>query len=91
VWLVAHEDETRRAGIEEKCNGPINHRARFNGGIGFPMFGDCKPNVASAMDGAAPKRPAKLFGWNTSLKSAKELTTIPPIKNRIITSVIVSA
>src|ERR1700745_3494283 len=39
------------------------------------------PTVASAMDGAAPKRPAKLLGRRTSPSSANALITAPPIRN----------
>jgi len=40
-------------------------------------------NVASATEGAAPNKPAKLFGVNTSPSSAKVETDIPPMKKRI--------
>src|SRR5438105_1340087 len=40
------------------------------------------PRVASATEGAAPKRPAKLLGFSRSPKTAKAETTIPPVRNR---------
>ena len=39
--------------------------------------------MASATDGAAPNRPAKLFGLNRSPKRAKVETDTPPIRKRI--------
>src|ERR1700730_11477527 len=39
------------------------------------------PTVASAIEGAAPKRPAKLFGRKTSPSSANTLITAPPMRN----------
>src|SRR5438270_3441002 len=39
------------------------------------------PTVAKAIEGAAPKSPAKLFGRRTSPSSAKALITAPPIRN----------
>src|ERR1700683_1962724 len=39
-------------------------------------------SVARATDGAAPKSPAKLFGFKTSLIAAKLQTIIPPITKR---------
>src|ERR1700750_488911 len=39
------------------------------------------PTVASAIEGAAPKRPAKLFGRRTSPSNANALITAPPIRN----------
>src|ERR1700709_729773 len=41
------------------------------------------PSVASATDGAAPNKPAKLFGRGMSPRSAKAETTRPPRKKRI--------
>jgi hypothetical protein len=46
-----------------------------------------RTSVANAMEGAAANRPAKLFGWNTSPKTAKAETKVPPIKKRSNNSV----
>jgi hypothetical protein len=40
-------------------------------------------NVASATEGAAPNKPAKLFGLKRSPRSAKVETDIPPMMKRI--------
>src|ERR1700759_777195 len=40
------------------------------------------PSVASATEGAAPKRPAKLLGLNMSPRMANNETARPPITNR---------
>jgi len=44
--------------------------------------------VASAIDGAAPNNPAKLFGLKTSPRTAKRLTTKPPTINLTTISLI---
>ncbi len=41
-----------------------------------------KPRVASAIDGAAPNSPAKLWGLNRSLRAANSETNTPPTRNR---------
>src|SRR5258705_197061 len=46
------------------------------------------PSVASATDGAAPKRPAKVLGRRTSPSMAKADTTAPPTMKRRTYSVI---
>src|ERR1700688_4942416 len=52
----------------------------------FPFAAIVSPRVASAMDGAAPNNPAKLFGFSTSLRAANADTATPPIRNRKIRS-----
>ena len=47
-------------------------------------------NVARATEGAAPNRPAKLFGLKSSPSSANVETDIPPIKKRMRISFIMS-
>src|ERR1700735_1508298 len=44
--------------------------------------------VASAIEGAALKSPAKLFGRRTSPSMANTLTTAPPTRKRISKSII---
>src|SRR5580704_253448 len=44
------------------------------------------PSVVSAMEGAAPKRPAKLLGRTISAMTAKSETMMPPIKKRATSS-----
>jgi hypothetical protein len=39
-------------------------------------------SVANAIDGAAPKSPAKLFGCNASPNAANAETAIPPAMKR---------
>lgn len=46
--------------------------------------------VASATEGAAPNKPAKLFGLKRSPSSAKVETDIPPIIKRIRISFIMA-
>lgn len=48
-----------------------------------PSVAIVSAKVASATDGAAPKSPAKLFGFNTSPMIAKTDTTAPPTRKRI--------
>src|SRR5580700_6767662 len=52
----------------------------------LPLAAIVSPRVASAMEGAAPNNPAKLFGLSTSPKAANAETTIPPITKRKIRS-----
>jgi hypothetical protein len=49
----------------------------------FPFPSMVIPNVANAIEGAAPNNPAKLFGFKTSPRTAKTETTRPPTKKRI--------
>jgi hypothetical protein len=49
----------------------------------FPFASIVIPSVASAIEGAAPNNPAKLFGFKTSPRTAKTETTRPPTKKRI--------
>ncbi len=49
----------------------------------LPSLAIVSPKVASAIDGAAPNNPAKLFGLNKSPRSANTETATPPIRNRI--------
>src|SRR5579862_7696667 len=46
------------------------------------------PSVASAIEGAAPNRPAKLLGRSTSPKTANAETATPPIIKRMTYSII---
>src|SRR5438046_6847623 len=48
-----------------------------------PSFATVRTIVARATDGAAPKSPAKLFGFNVSLRTANMETMIPPKITRI--------
>src|SRR5581483_10025204 len=48
-------------------------------------------SVASATDGAAPNKPAKLFGRSTSPSAANADTAQPPIRKRQSSCVIVHA
>jgi hypothetical protein len=41
-----------------------------------------RPRVARAIEGEAPKRPAKLLGRKMSARIAKRLTTTPPMRKR---------
>ena len=55
----------------------------------LPELTTVSPSVASATDGAAPNNPAKLFGLHISPRTAKDETTMPPIRKRRAISVIV--
>src|SRR5712672_785613 len=57
----------------------------------LPFRAIVKGIVARATDGAAPSRPAKLFGFRTSPRIAKIETTTPPTTNRTRNSVIVNS
>src|SRR5665213_629496 len=57
----------------------------------FPFFETVSASVASATEGAAPKRPAKLFGENSPPRNENTATTAPPIKNLRRSSVNLSA
>jgi len=46
-----------------------------------PFFTMVKPMVARAIEGAAPKSPAKLLGRKRSLIRANRLTIVPPMRN----------
>ena len=71
---------------KKKTNAPaIMERASVAACI-FPFAAMVRPSVASAMDGAAPNNPAKLFGFSTSPKAANAETATPPITNRKIRS-----
>jgi hypothetical protein len=48
----------------------------------FPSAKTVNPRVAKATDGAAPNRPAKLFGFSTSPRQANRETIVPPTRNR---------
>ena len=48
----------------------------------FPSAKIVSPSVARATDGAAPNKPAKLFGFSTSLRQANSKTIVPPTRNR---------
>src|ERR1035441_10548810 len=51
-----------------------------------PSVATVNPRVASAIDGAAPNRPAKLFGRTASPTNAKADTSVPPIRKRRMSS-----
>src|SRR5437868_7640674 len=51
--------------------------------LSLPSVTTESANVASATEGAAPNKPAKLFGLKTSPSSAKVETDIPPMMKRI--------
>src|SRR5215470_7633673 len=53
-----------------------------------PSFMMVRPSVATATEGAAPNSPAKLFGLNTSPRTEKKETAIPPIRKRTRSSFI---
>lgn len=71
---------------KKKTNAPaIMERASVAAYI-FPFAAIVRPREASAMEGAAPNNPAKLFGFSTSPNAANADTMIPPITNRKIRS-----
>jgi hypothetical protein len=47
----------------------------------FPFAEIVRLNVAKATEGAAPNKPAKLLGFSTSPRMAKNDTTDPPTMN----------
>src|SRR3981081_3431083 len=51
-----------------------------------PSVDSARPSVTNATEGAAPKRPAKLFGRNMSPSNANAETTMPPAKKRMMYS-----
>ena len=69
---------------KKKTNAPATMERASVAAYVFPLAAMVSPRVASAMDGAAPNNPAKLFGFSTSPKAANADTTIPPITNRKI-------
>jgi len=71
---------------KKKTNAPATMERASVAAYVFPLAAMVSPRVASAMDGAAPNNPAKLFGFSTSPKAANADTTIPPITNRKIRS-----
>src|SRR5258708_25477555 len=48
-----------------------------------PCFKSARVSVAKPTEGAAPKRPAKLFGRRMSPSNANAETTIPPARKRM--------
>src|SRR6266478_5899216 len=48
----------------------------------LPCLRAANPRLASATEGAAENKPAKLFGFKASPKPANKQTAAPPIKNR---------
>src|SRR5438067_1256057 len=48
-----------------------------------PCFKSARVSVAKPTEGAAPKRPAKLFGRKMSPSNANAETTIPPARKRM--------
>lgn len=60
--FTSHKDEAGGACVnEERDRSEIIERASSDA-YSFPSFAIVRPMVASAMDGAAPKIPAKLLG-----------------------------
>jgi hypothetical protein len=88
-WLPAHlaysaEAPNQRKTRTQKADSTQHHRVKLKGSVSFSIlaYGECQ-RAPGAIDGAAPKSPAKLLGRRTSLSAAKKLTTNPPTINRI--------
>jgi hypothetical protein len=88
LWRIINQ--LQRYAYRQKAPAPaIIERASAAAYI-LPSATIVSPNVANEIEGAAPNKPAKLFGFRTSASAANDETTRPPITNRRIKSLMVS-
>jgi len=83
--VVAMTRLTHHAYTQNATAPPIIERAS-SAEYCKPCFSMVRRRVARAIDGAAPKRPAKLFGSRMSERIANADTKMPPIRKRIAIS-----
>src|SRR4029077_12259002 len=74
--------QVQSAEYAKKDAAPTTMDRASRAAYAFPSAKTVSPSVASAIDGAAPNRPAKLFGFSTSPREANSDTIMPPIRNR---------
>jgi hypothetical protein len=74
--------QVQSAEYTKKHAAPTTMERASRAACAFPSAKTVSPSVPSATDGAAPNRPAKLFGFSTSPREANSDTIMPPIRNR---------
>jgi hypothetical protein len=80
--MKPHHQAARQESVEEESYGAGNHRSGLLAAYAAPFVATASPKEASATEGAAPNKPAKLFGFNRSPRTANKETIVPPIRNR---------
>ena len=81
--MKPHHEAARQESVEGESYGAGNHRSGFPAAYAAPFVTTASPNEASATEGAAPNKPAKLLGFNSSPRTANKETIVPPTRNRI--------